>query len=108
MGIPQIIILILIGIDVLFAINKHGQKQEHGYNIFASVFAAALTLGILLWGGFFNHVGWPQVVILVLNAFVLMVVAAKHGGVRPVYNAYSAVIGKGILIWLLMAGHFFA
>ncbi len=52
MGSPQIIYIVLTGIGLLIAANKHGESDE--YSIWVSLAGAGLGLGLLYWGGFFN------------------------------------------------------
>jgi hypothetical protein len=54
MGIPQIIYLSLIGINLLASAYLHGRARESKHNVFISLFGAALSIGLLYWGGFFN------------------------------------------------------
>jgi hypothetical protein len=52
MGIPQIIFITMTGIGLLLIANKHGKPDE--YNIWVSLVATGITMGLLYWGGFFN------------------------------------------------------
>lgn len=53
MTIPAIIMLSLTGINLLFAAHLHGTKRPD-YNFWVTAIGAALTIGLLYWGGFFN------------------------------------------------------
>lgn len=51
---PQIICIILMGLNLLITAHLHGQdKGKH--NIFHTLINAGLTIGLLYWGGFFSH-----------------------------------------------------
>jgi hypothetical protein len=54
MGTPQIIYLSLIGINLLASAYLHGRDRETKHNVFTSLLGAALAIGLLYWGGFFN------------------------------------------------------
>ena len=49
---PQIIFIVLVGLELLMHANKHGQPREN-YNILIALFNAVITVGLLWWGGFF-------------------------------------------------------
>ena len=54
MGTPQIIFIILIGLNLLITARYHGQdKGEH--NLCHALINAGLTIGLLYWGGFFRN-----------------------------------------------------
>lgn len=53
MGIPQIIYLSLTFMTLLLSANLHG-KQKGTENLFITLIARALTIGLLYWGGFFG------------------------------------------------------
>ena len=50
---PQIIYIILTVINLLAAANMHGKKKANT-NFWNTIIASGITIGILLWGGFFN------------------------------------------------------
>lgn len=54
MGIPQIIYLVLIFVSLINESVRHGEPKDYEYNIFTALFAAALDIGLLWWGGFFG------------------------------------------------------
>ena len=49
---PQIIMIVLIGISAVLTANKHGDPRKP-YNFWTWLVAAAIQVGLLLWGGFF-------------------------------------------------------
>jgi len=54
-GIPQIIFTCLIAYNVLNGLARHGEPKKEGkYNFFTEVIAAAITITILIYGGFFE------------------------------------------------------
>lgn len=52
--IPQIIILALALIMLMFSDYKHGQPKEGKWNFWGSLFVVTINLLVLYWGGFFN------------------------------------------------------
>jgi hypothetical protein len=54
MGTPEIIYLSLVGINLLASAYLHGREKESKHNVFTSLIGAALAIGLLYWGGFFN------------------------------------------------------
>ena len=50
---PQIIVLILLGMGLGMDLISHGKPRDTQYNIWASLIATTITLGLLYWGGFF-------------------------------------------------------
>lgn len=54
MHVPQIIYIILLAIGVLNSTARHGQPQPN-YNMWVSLFGTGLTVGLLIWGGFFSN-----------------------------------------------------
>jgi hypothetical protein len=53
MGIPQITILILMGLSLLISANQHG-KERKPVNFWVTTIAVLLESTLLYWGGFFN------------------------------------------------------
>ena len=53
MGAPQIIWIILTAIGLLLVANQHG-KERGKNNFWASLLAAGISIGLLIWGGFFS------------------------------------------------------
>ena len=54
MGAPQIILLVLLGINLLAAAYLHGKPQSGNHNLFGSLANAGILIGILIAGGFFG------------------------------------------------------
>ncbi len=51
---PQIIYLVLMGINLLASSYMHGKERTGKYNVFVTLIVAALVIGLLYWGGFFS------------------------------------------------------
>ena len=52
---PQIIILILCQVMLLYAAYMHGKpRKEEKYNFWEALLNMILTLALLYWGGFFD------------------------------------------------------
>lgn len=45
--------LCLIGVSLLISANAHGEPRKNE-NFFTSLISAALSIGLLIWGGFFS------------------------------------------------------
>lgn len=54
MGIPQIIYIILLAMNLGVALAKHGQPKNTNYNFVAQLIAVIIEAGVLYWGGFFS------------------------------------------------------
>lgn len=52
-GVPQIIMLVIMAFNIIFAAIHHGQPREP-YNGYAVLLAAIIECGLLTWGGFFS------------------------------------------------------
>jgi hypothetical protein len=53
MNIPQIIVIILFGLSIGIDLAKHGQRKVGSYNLWHTLIATAIWVGLLIWGGFF-------------------------------------------------------
>ena len=54
MGIPQIIMIIIIGLNLGMNLAKNGEPRESNYSFGIALIGAAIEAGILYWGGFFS------------------------------------------------------
>jgi hypothetical protein len=50
---PQVIFLVMMGMELMFVACKHGEDRGE-YDIGATIFNLAITAGILYWGGFWK------------------------------------------------------
>lgn len=53
-GWPQGIALALIFLHVCVHASKNGRPRDGHYDLGAALFASAVNIGILYWGGFFS------------------------------------------------------
>jgi hypothetical protein len=51
---PQIIYVILIGMNLGTALTKDGEPKSGTHDFVRSLIAAAMIFGLLWWGGFFS------------------------------------------------------
>jgi len=51
---PQIIVLVLIVLSLGINMAQHGTPKTGKNSFWVSLVSAAITLGLLWWGGFFN------------------------------------------------------
>lgn len=54
MGAPQIIWIVLVTLSVGLHLSKHGEPRTERYSFWGMLLNAAITAGLLYWGGFFN------------------------------------------------------
>jgi len=54
MGIPQLIFVILMTMDVTASACWHGKPMPGKYSLWLTLFMDALYAGLLYWGGFFG------------------------------------------------------
>ncbi len=54
MKIPQILMIVLLGISLLLSAKNHGKPKEGNNNFWVSFVSTTISVGLLLWGGFFN------------------------------------------------------
>jgi hypothetical protein len=53
---PQIIFLIFIAAELLFAAYKHGKiRKETKYNFWSALISQTILILVLYWGGFFDN-----------------------------------------------------
>ena len=51
---PQIIFLVLFGIELLMEAYKHGETKMEKHSIWRKLLNGILTLAVLYWGRFFS------------------------------------------------------
>jgi len=51
---PQIIYLVLVGIQLLMTAHKHGEMKMDKHNIWTTILNAIFASLLLYWGGFFS------------------------------------------------------
>ena len=54
MNAPQIIMIVLIAIDLIFELILNGQEIPQKHSFAQQLFAKALLIALLYWGGFWN------------------------------------------------------
>ena len=54
MGVSQIILLSLIGLNLLISSYLHGKPKEGNHSVFVSIIGAVIHLSLLYFGGFFD------------------------------------------------------
>jgi hypothetical protein len=54
MGVPQIILLSLIGLNLMLSSYLHGKPKEGNHSVFVSMVGATIHLTLLYFGGFFD------------------------------------------------------
>jgi len=53
MKVPQIIVIVLLSLSLMYNLIKHGEDKGK-YNFWVSIIDVGVTVGLLIWGGFFN------------------------------------------------------
>lgn len=51
---PEIILIVLWSLGLLYTAYKHGKPKESEHNIFVSVVALSIHIALLMWAGLFN------------------------------------------------------
>ena len=54
MGVPQIILLSLIGLNLLISSYLHGKPKEGNHSVFVSIVGVTIHLTLFYFGGFFE------------------------------------------------------
>jgi len=54
MGIPQVVFVILMTMDITADMCWHGKAKEGKHNVWWALFIDALFAALLYWGGFFG------------------------------------------------------
>lgn len=104
---PQIIWVIAVFISLLKATVDHGKIKESDY--LNELQGLALFIGLLIWGGFFNSFGAPQIIYIALASIVYSVSPITNG--RFTHSETNlilvavAIILQALLLWW---GGFFA
>lgn len=57
MGAPQIIWICVAGINLLILAFEHGRPKQGKNSIWTALVGTAISIGLLLWGGFFGQGG---------------------------------------------------
>lgn len=53
MRVPQMIIIVLYGLNLGINLSKHGEVRNDKYNFWSSLLAFVIVFAVLRWGGFF-------------------------------------------------------
>lgn len=90
--IPQIIYLALLAMGIGLVAKLKGKEEK---NSFISKFIAImLTQGLFYWGGFYNQVGWPQLIMFIYVLFSIGICVYKNG---------TTTVNKGLSFVTLFA-----
>lgn len=54
MGIPQIIVIGLIGLNLGASLMQHGSLKMEEHNFFTELISKIILTALLIWGGFFG------------------------------------------------------
>lgn len=54
MGAPQIILIIIYVFGLGISLAQHGEIKTKRENFWISLFAVAIQIALLIWGGFFS------------------------------------------------------
>lgn len=106
--IPQIIYVILVGIEIAIAMVKHGELKDSDHNFWKLLITTLFTVGLLILGGFFSTIGVPQIIYIFLAGLGFAFEGMKHG--QPDETPYSigiTLVGKTIQALLFLWGGFF-
>lgn len=109
-GAPQIIWFILMIFGIVAMLITNGQEIENKSNSLISIAIANLiVIGMLWWGGFFNHWSYPQtfwIIYFVLSIFgELQNLAIKPETKR--INFFHSIASSSLNAGILFLGGFF-
>jgi hypothetical protein len=111
MGYPEFIMIVLYIISLGGTLLKHGDPRPP-QRLATVVFANALTLALLVWGGFFSTFGLAQAIYVftqVLGGGVLYLTwGDEEFNKNRKYDFYSTLIAVTILLGLYWWGGFFS
>ena len=51
---PQILTIVLFAMSLGLSLARHGKPKKGKENFWAALIAAAMEIGLLIWGGFFS------------------------------------------------------
>jgi hypothetical protein len=51
---PEIILIVLWSLGLLFAAYSHGKPKQGEHNIFVNIIALAIIISLLMWAGLFK------------------------------------------------------
>lgn len=54
LGAPQLLIVALMALELGIHLGLHGKPKEGRYNFGYALISVAITISLLLWGGFFS------------------------------------------------------
>jgi hypothetical protein len=106
MPVPYIILLLLYVIGFVGGCCLHGEEfgERHAGGI---VLFQTLKIGLLMGGGFFNHIAWPQIWIISLSCIDLIMGIVTDGQPIGKHSVLSTLIGYTITFFPLYFGGFF-
>jgi len=74
---PQILYLSYFFIATLIGIINHG--NQYTYNAAKTLFLGGISIGLLIWGGFFATFGLPQIIYIIIWLIGVLISVYKHG-----------------------------
>jgi hypothetical protein len=107
MQVPYVVFLVLYAIGFIAGCFIHGKEMKGNRNAGASVFGSALKIGLLIWGGFFSHIAWPQVWIIVMVAIDAIGSILTDGRPFGRHHVLHTLIGLALTFIPLYCGGFF-
>ena len=105
-GWPQwaFVVIILLGIGLSAAFS--GKEMKRG-SFGASLLGKIIQTVILICGGFYQNIGWPQVVVIVLLVINLGL-SYQLSGQKYKKSLLATLISDVVVMVLLVVGSFFA
>ena len=107
MILPQIFIIIICIMAISKVAYLRGSEYTHKKNRQEAMVTALGTYAILAWGGFFDTIHWPQIVMLVAMGVTLLGEIFGPSSERKVYSLVFTILQVIISNTFLYLGGFY-
>ena len=103
---PQIIMIVLLALSGSINFIKNGETYTK--NAFHTIFISAPLVATVLWfGGFWEVVGAPQIITIIIMTMNCVFALSNHGKTET-YRALAVVVDLPLIIGLYWWGGFWA
>ena len=106
-GWPQWTLVVLALLSLVFGIGKHGEIEHHENSIGIILFAEAVIVAILAFGGFFHQLKWPQIIWIMIQV-ISTGILIRNRGYAYFVSFWRDFLGIAVNFVLYAFGGFFA